>query len=89
VATSSHFSNTTEDGLKQHSRSADEMDYRALYEAPVPFEFSEDESTYDQTICTPLEKDTAGTHTSKPENRPTTRSRKTKCKSTNNTQLIS
>lgn len=78
VATTSHFSDTTEDGFKGHSRSEDEMDCRAHYEEPALFEFSEDESTYAPSNCMPLEKDTAETCTSTPENRPTTRSRKTK-----------
>ena len=89
VATSSHFSDITEDGFKHQSRSVDEMDCRALCEEPALFELSEDESTYATSICIPLEKDTEETCTSIPENRPTTRSRKMKCKSTNNTKLIS
>jgi hypothetical protein len=88
VATSSHFSDTTEDGFKKLSRSADEMDCRALYEEPAPTEFS-DESTFAQSNCMPLECDIAETCTSIPANHPTTRSRKIKCESTNKTQLIS
>jgi hypothetical protein len=89
VATSSHFSDTTEDGFKENSKSEDEMDCRALYEEPAPTEFSDDESTFAQSNCMPLDCDIAETCTSKPANRPNTRSRKMKCKSTNNTQLIS
>lgn len=89
VATSSHFSDTTEDGFKKHSRSADEKDCRALYEEPALFEFSDDESSLTESICTPLKYDRAETCTSTPANRPTPHSRKMKCKSTNNTQLIS
>jgi hypothetical protein len=88
LSTSSRFSDTTEEGLKQHSSSANEM----YCWGPAPSEFLEDksdESTSAQPICMPLEKDTAETRTSKPENRPTTRSRKVKRKSTNNTLLIS
>ena len=89
VAASSHFSDTAEDGFKKHSRSADEMDCRALYEEPGPIEFSDDESICAQSTFMPLNSDIAETCASTPANRPTTRSRKLKCKSTNNTQLIS
>jgi len=88
VATSSHFSDTTEDGFKKHSRSADEMDFKAPYEDPAPIEFSHDESTCAQ-IYMPLKYDIAESCKSTSANRPTTCSRKMKCKSTNNTQFIS
>jgi len=88
VATSSHFSDTTEDGFKKHSTSGDEMDCRALYEESAPIEFSDDEYNCAQSICMPLKYDTAETCISTPANRPTTRSRKMNCKSTNNTQFI-
>ena len=65
------------------------MDYRELYEEPAPTEFSDDESTFAQSSRMPFEYDIAETCTSTPSNRPTTRSRKMKCKSTNNTQLVS
>lgn len=90
VATSSHFSYTTEDGVKQHYRSEDKTDCRAHYEESNLFEFSDDESTFVPSNCMPIEKDTADICTSTPENRPSTRSRKAKkCKSTNNTKQIS
>lgn len=88
VATSSHFSDITEDGFKIHSRSADEMDCRALYEEPVLTEFSDDYSIFSRSIFMPLEYNIAETSTSTPVKNPNRRSRRLKSKSTNNYQLF-